>query len=57
MNMFNNLDLIADNIWLGNYFSSKDIEVLKKEGIEKILTIMDDFGPVYKNNDFIHKKI
>ena len=57
MNMYNNLDLIADNIWLGNYFSSKDIEVLKKEGIEKVLTIMDDFGPVYKNNDFIHKKI
>ena len=57
MNMFNNLDLITDNIWLGNYFSSKNIEVLKKEGIEKVLTIMDDFGPVYKNNDFIHKKI
>ena len=55
-NMFNNMDEIVDNIWLGNYFAAKDIEFLKKKGIKKILTVMNDYGPKYENNEFIHKK-
>ena len=55
-NMFNDMDEIVDNIWLGNYIAAKDKDLLKKKGIKKVLTVMDDYGPIYENNEFIHKK-
>ena len=55
-NMFNDMDEIVDNIWLGNYIAAKDKDLLKKQGIKKVLTVMDDYGPIYENNEFIHKK-
>ena len=55
--MFNKPDEIIENIYLGNIISAKNIEDLKKRGIKKVLTVMDNYGPIYKNNDFIHKKI
>ena len=54
---FNELDEIIDNLWLGNYTSAEDIKDLKKKGIKKILTLMDQTGPKYKEEEgFIHKK-
>ena len=56
MFVFNDSDEIIDNLWLGNFFASKDVEDLKRKGIKKVLTVMDDDGPVYKDGDFIHLK-
>ena len=51
------IDKITENIWLGNYSSAENIKDLKVKGIKKILTVMDQTGPEYKEEDgFIHKK-
>ena len=39
--MFNKLDEIIENLWLGNYSASMDIPKLKSIGIKKILSVMD----------------
>ena len=51
------MDLIADNIYLGNIIYAKDINNLKKEGITKILSVMDNNAPEYKEEDKINQKI
>ena len=52
------LDEIIDNVWLGNYSAAEDIKDLQSKGIKKILTLIDQDGPNYKNEDgFIHKKL
>ena len=54
--MFNKLDEIIENLWLGNYSSSIDIPNLKNKGIKKILSVMDCFeGLNYDTKDFKHK--
>ena len=54
---FNNIDEMFDNIWLGNNSAATDIKDLKKKGIKKILTVMNQDGPNYMPEDgFIHKK-
>ena len=55
--MFNKLDEIIENLWLGNYSSSIDIPNLKNKGIKKILSVMEHFEgrPDYDNKDFKHK--
>ena len=55
--MYNYLDQIIDNIYLGNLLAAKDIEGLKKKGIKKILSVMDEEAPKYEKSDFIHKKV
>ncbi len=56
--MFAPLHEIVDGIWLGNIDSAEDIQFLKSKGIKKILTVMNQVGPNYKDEDgFIHKKI
>ena len=55
--MYNDLDQIIDNIYLGNLLAAKDIETLKSKGIKKILSIMDEETPKYESSDFIHKKV
>ena len=55
--MFNKLDEITENIWLGNFCSSTDISDLKNKGIKKILSVMDFFGETkYDINDFKLKR-
>ena len=56
MFVFNDSDEIIDNLWLGNFFAAKNVEDLKSKGIKKVLTVMDDVGPVYKDGDFVHLK-
>ena len=53
---YNDMDEIVNNLWLGNYFAAKDAQDLKKKGIEKVLTVMDEEGPKYKIDEFDHKK-
>ena len=54
----NKLDEIIENkLWLGNYSAAEDINDLKNKKITKILTIMNEDYPKYKEEDgFIHKK-
>ena len=56
--MFDNSHEIIDGLWLGNIAAAEDVIDLKKKGIKKILTVMNQDGPNYKSEDgFIHKKI
>ena len=56
--MFDNVhEIIKDFLWLGNSYAAEDIEDLKKKGIKKILSVWDCIGPIYQDNEFIHKKI
>ena len=56
--MLDNINEIIDGLWLGNCTSAENVEDLKKKGIKKILTVMNQDGPNYKSEDgFIHKKI
>ena len=56
--MFDNLHEITDGLWLGNIAAAEDVIDLKKKGIKKVLTVMNQDGPNYKSEDgFIHKKI
>ena len=60
MNNSNNNDLnqIEDNIWLGNFNSTKNIKDLKEKGITKILTVMNERRNIFNKEDgFIHKII
>ena len=56
MLVFNDIDQILDNLWLGNFYAAENADDLKSKGIKKVLTVMDDDGPVYKDGDFIHLK-
>ena len=53
----NEMDQITDNVWLGNYEAANNIDNLKKEGIKKILCVMDFSTPVYKEEDKFIQKI
>ena len=54
---YKDLNEIEDNLWLGNECAAINKEDLKKKGIKKILSVMDD-PPNYNPEDgFIHKKI
>ena len=53
----NDMDQITDNLWLGNYEAANNIDNLKKEGIKKILCVMDFSAPEYKEEDKFNQKI
>ena len=55
MERYSDMNEIIDNLYLGNFFAAKDADYLKKVGIEKVLTVMDDACPRYKEKDFVHK--
>ena len=53
----NEFDEINENLYLGDYGSSLNIDKLKEKGIKKVLTVMDyTEGPKYKPEEFIHKR-
>ena len=56
--MFNDMDEIENNLYLGNFTASENIQQLKDLGIKKVLSVIDinDF-PDYKSEDIIHKKV
>ena len=48
----NKLDEIIENkLWLGNFSAAEDINDLKNKKIKKILTIMNEDCPKYKEED------
>ena len=52
------LDEITENLWLGDMTAAKDVSKLISNGFEKVLSVMDQDGPNYGNdNIFNHKKI
>ena len=55
--MWDTINEIKDGLWLGDNYAANNVEDLKKKGIKKILTVMNQTGPIYKSEDgFIHKK-
>ena len=55
---FNDLDEITDNLYLGNLASAENIEELKKKGIKKVLSVLDQFDwPKYDESQFNHKTL
>ena len=54
----NDMVLIMDNIYLGNITAANNINNLKKEGIKKILSVIDySRAPRYKEEDNFNQKI
>ena len=53
----NEMDKIDDNIWLGDYKAAINITNLKKEGIQKILCVMDNQAPKYNEENNFNRKI
>ena len=53
MQYFSNIDMdrITNNIWIGNFASAKSINHLKKLGISKILTVIENAAPKYSRED------
>ena len=55
--MWDTINEIKDGLWLGDNYAANNVKDLKKKGIKKILTVMNQTGPIYKSEDgFIHKK-
>ena len=54
----NEMDEITENLYLGGYIGAKNIEKLKNLGIKKVLSIMNNRFPEYKENDnIVHKAL
>ena len=54
--MYNDLDEIKENIYLGNYEASENIQKLKELGIKKVLSLIRYYkGPNYEDEGIIHK--
>ena len=53
----NDMDKITDTIWLGNHEAATNINNLKKEGIKKVLTVIDFSVPSYSEKDEINQKV
>ena len=53
----NDMDQITENIWLGGWLSAKKLDILKKEGIKKIICVMDNLPPKYSNEENFIRKI
>ena len=56
--MLNDIDEIIENLYLGNFSASENIQQLKGLGIKKVLSVIDfnDF-PNYKDENIIHKSV
>ena len=57
--LINDMDEIIENLYLGNLSGARNIEKLKKQGIKKVLSLLEKyFWPVYnKSDNIIHKPI
>ena len=56
--MLHDIDEIIENLYLGNFSASENIQQLKDLGIKKVLSVIDfnDF-PNYKDEKIIHKSV
>ena len=53
----NDMDKITENLWLGNYAAASNMTNLKKEGIKKVLCVMDFPIITYNEEDNINQKV
>ena len=53
----NDMDKITENLWLGNYAAASSMTNLKKEGIKKVLCVMDFPTITYNEEDNINQKV
>ena len=53
----NDMDKITENVWLGNIEAAENIGNLKKEGITKVLCLIDINEPTYAEEDKLNQKI
>ena len=53
----NDMDKITENLWLGNYAAANNMTNLKKEGIKKVLCVMDFPIITYNEEDNINQKV
>ena len=54
----NEMDEITENLYLGGYIGAKNIEKLKNLGIKKVLSLLNEYFPQYKESDnIIHKTL
>ena len=51
------MDKITNNIWIGNIASAKNIDNLKRLGIQKVLSVMENNAPKYRWEDNITQGI
>ena len=50
------MDQITEKVWLGNASHSRNIALLKQNGISKVLTVMNNPPHTYKESDGINLK-
>ena len=55
--IYNDMDEIIEDLYLGNLASAENVEKLKELGIKKVLTLLEGFFPKYKESDGITHKI
>ena len=52
----NDMDQITDKVWLGNIEAASNVNNLKKEGIKKVLSVIDFGVPSYTEEDKMNHK-
>ena len=55
--VYNDMDEIIKDLYLGNLASAENVQKLKELGIKKVLTLLEGFFPEYKESDNIAHKI
>ena len=56
--LINDMDEIIENLYLGNLSGARNIEKLKKQGIKKVLSLLNGVFPKYDEKDnIIHKTL
>ena len=57
-NVYNGLSEITEKLYLGNFLGAFNVDNLKSLGIKKVLSVMNNRFPEYKENDnIIHKAL
>ena len=56
--VYNNIDEITENLYLGDYNGAQNIDKIKKLGIKKVLSLLNGVFPNYDDKDnIIHKTL
>ena len=56
--VYNNIDEITENLYLGDYNGAQNIDKIKKLGIKKVLSLLNGVFPNYDEKDnIIHKTL
>ena len=55
--LYNDIDEIIDNLYLGNLEAARNVTKLKELGIKKVLSVFEGYWPKYEESDNISHKI